>query len=255
MPIQLDNEPSNTKHIADWLAGVAREERPPDLPLHYTGGRSHNVHRRSRPSVPDGEAIGSDPDLDTVDPTEKYAKRRRHKTKADKYEYKGDVGVKRSAKGSRGSKRKRLRGSNTLNEDFQATNVDVARVSLKPENNLGIFSRSKKSVPLPGRDLPDLTFTKMDFLSKPAEAAKRDLAKIRMQQSDKKHKRDMTDEHFRAQSGLENSTASMMDEFLTTPYVSRMYQDEIRLSKVFSSRETPLTQGLRSLRPGAAPKN
>lgn len=39
MPIQLDNEPSNTKHIADWLAGVAREERPPDLPLHYTGGR------------------------------------------------------------------------------------------------------------------------------------------------------------------------------------------------------------------------
>lgn len=165
------------------------------------------MHRRSRPSVPDGEAIGSDPDLDTVDPTEKYAKRRRHKTKADKYEYKGDVGVKRSAKGSRGSKRKRLRGSNTLNEDFQATNVDVARVSLKPENNLGIFSRSKKSVPLPGRDLPDLTFTKMDFLSKPAEAAKRDLAKIRMQQSDKKHKRDMTDEHFRAQSGLENSSA------------------------------------------------
>jgi len=152
--------------------------------------------------------IGGEASHGATDPTEKYDKPRRRKTKPDKYEYKRDVDAKRPDKASRGSKRKRFKGGHTLSEEFQASNVDVTRVSLKPVNNLGIFSRSKTSVPLAGHDLPDLTFTKMDFLSGPAEVSKRDITKTRMHQSDRRHKRDPTHEHRRLQSGPERSSAS-----------------------------------------------
>lgn len=171
--------------------------------------RSCDIPRRSQLSDPGAPKLMVDRQAGhgAIDPIAKYAKRPRNKTKADKYEYKGGVDAKRPAQGSKRSKPRRLRGSNTLNEEFQATNIDVARVSLKPEKDLGLFSRSKKSVPLVGRDLPDLTFTKMDFLSKHAEAAQRDMAILRMQQNDSRHKRGLTDGYLRPQSGSDKPSS------------------------------------------------
>jgi len=159
--------------------------------------------------------IGHEADNGPIDPAGKYAKRTRHKTKADKYEYKGDT--ERREKEPGGSRRKRLKRGNTLNEDFQATNIDVARVSLKPQNNLGIFSRSKKSAPLAGRDLPDLTFTKMDFLHKPAKTAKRDMAQRSMKKSNKAHKTDVADEQAPPQSNPVQSRTRGQDAPPTLP--------------------------------------
>lgn len=116
-----------------------------------------------------------------MDPSAKYAKRPRHKTKADKYEYKGDVEKKRSSRTPRASKRRRIKTGPLHNEDFRADNVDTERVTLKPHMNLGIFSKSKSSTPNIGRDLPDLTFPKMVCLSKSAGEADRELASLRMQ--------------------------------------------------------------------------
>lgn len=171
--------------------------------------------------------IDHEADNGAIDPAEKYAKRPRHKTKADKYEYKGDT--ERPAKEPGGSRRKRLKRGNTLNEDFQATNIDVARVSLKPKNNLGIFSRSKKSAPLAGRDLPDLTFTKMDFLHKPAETAKRDMAQRRMQKSNKGHKTDVADEQAPSQSHPVQSGVGSQDAFPTLPFAEHDDTEDAQL--------------------------
>lgn len=132
-----------------------------------------------------------------IDPAEKYAKRPRHRTNADKYEYKGNATL--TAKEPDGNRRKRVRRGNTVNEEFQATNIDVARVSLKPQNNLGLFSRSKRSIPLAGRDLPDLTFTKMDFLHNPSKTAKQDMTQRRRRKSDEGHKSFLVDRHITPQ--------------------------------------------------------
>lgn len=53
-----------------------------------------------------------------------------------------------------------------LNQSFKAANVDAVRVTLKPALHVGTCRKSKLSKSLVGRDLPDFTFTKMDFLSK-----------------------------------------------------------------------------------------
>lgn len=94
-----------------------------------------------------------------LSPSVKYAKRSRYKTKADTYEYKGDIQDKKTSR-----KRKRRAGS-LGNENFHAANVNAERVTLKPSSDKFVFSRSRNSLPLPGQDLPDLTFTKMDYLS------------------------------------------------------------------------------------------
>lgn len=95
-----------------------------------------------------------------LDPTVKYAKKARHKVKADTYEYKGSNLPKKVTR-----KRKR-RGGSMGNENFHAANVDVERVTLRPNNDQHLFSQERKCLPFSGHDLPDLTFTKMDYLSR-----------------------------------------------------------------------------------------
>lgn len=62
-------------------------------------------------------------------------------------------------------KRRKLNNKHIPGDDFHACNVLADRVSLKPEMNIGMFSRSKISHPVAGRDLPDLTFSRIGFLS------------------------------------------------------------------------------------------
>lgn len=105
----------------------------------------------------------------TIDPTLKYLKRPRHKTKPDKYDYKGNLDLKTATRRSHAARKKRIKGAPMPIEDFRAENIDTERVTLKRAPNLGIFSKSRTSVPLVGRDLPDLTFPTMKFLTKRAE--------------------------------------------------------------------------------------
>lgn len=103
-----------------------------------------------------------------TDPATKYGKRSRHKTKNDRYEVKAST---HSARNIDVQKRRRLNKDHVPGNSFHASNVDAKRVTLKPTVKVGIFSRSKTSIPLTGRDLPDLTFASIDFLSNKEKSA------------------------------------------------------------------------------------
>ena len=97
------------------------------------------------------------------DPSEKYARRPRHKTKDDRYDYK-DVPQKCSRKrhANRGGKKKT---SAKLNEEFQAPNMSTDRLTLKPTAP-GFLNKAKSSNNTEWMGLPDLTFSEMTFLKR-----------------------------------------------------------------------------------------
>lgn len=113
-----------------------------------------------------------DQDTTSVDPSpsRKYARRKRHKTKPDKYEYKG---VLRDGRQPRSDKKRHGHGSRVyknasmvVNQDFRAPNVESERLTLeRSTNKRGLLSKGRSSVLTEYRDLPDLTFSKMTFLS------------------------------------------------------------------------------------------
>ena len=106
----------------------------------------------------------------THDPSLKYARRPRHKTREDRYEYKGHEGVKKDHKITGSNKRYARRKSGAvLNEEFQAPNVDSERLTLKQVSGPGFLSKGKSSGPVPRRGIPDLTFSEMSFLNKRRE--------------------------------------------------------------------------------------
>ena len=109
--------------------------------------------------------------LEERDPSHKYARRPRHKTKADKYEYKGHEEKESQSRKKVGQTKRssRRKSGTTLNQDFKAPNVESERLTLKQNPTLGIFSKGKASAPVPRRGLPDLTFSKMTFLNKKRE--------------------------------------------------------------------------------------
>lgn len=103
------------------------------------------------------------------DPSEKYARRPRHKTKVDRYEYKGYVNRKSPAETAFKNKHKRSRRNktgDTLNQEFKAPNVEQERLTLKASVGPGIFGKGKASALFRTTGLPDLTFSEMTFLSK-----------------------------------------------------------------------------------------
>ncbi|KAJ5780551.1 hypothetical protein N7457_005711 [Penicillium paradoxum] len=75
-----------------------------------------------------------------------YELRPRHKTREDRYEYKGPS----SALGSqsqprKGRTKKRACRKHTMNDEFQATNVTGSRLTLRNNTKLGIFSKGRTS--------------------------------------------------------------------------------------------------------------
>jgi hypothetical protein len=108
-------------------------------------------------------------EIEPQDASAKYARRSRHKTKADRYEYKGDMIKKSPVKTVSKSKQKRSRRNKTgdaLNQDFKAPNVEQERLTLRASAGPGIFGKGKASALLRTAGLPDLTFSEMNFLSK-----------------------------------------------------------------------------------------
>lgn len=108
---------------------------------------------------------------DSIDHLQNYEKRLRHKTRPNKYDYKAGVESEVATGTQRGVKRKRFPGTSMPGDFFKAANVNAARVSLKPNFNLSIFSKGKTSAQIANCDMPDLTFPSMKFLSKPANIA------------------------------------------------------------------------------------
>jgi hypothetical protein len=97
------------------------------------------------------------------DPSEKYARRPRHRTREDRYEYK-DVSEKRSKTRLSRSLIK-TNPAATLTRDFQAPNVAVQRLTLKCTGP-GFLQKGKSSGNAERRGLPDLTFSEMAFLKR-----------------------------------------------------------------------------------------
>lgn len=103
------------------------------------------------------------------DPSEKYARRPRHKTKMDRYEYKGDISRKspgRTAMRGKHKRSRRKKTGDTLNEEFKAPNIEQERLTLKANVGPGIFGKGRASALLQTCGLPDLTFSEMNFLRK-----------------------------------------------------------------------------------------
>ncbi|OJJ79915.1 uncharacterized protein ASPGLDRAFT_924433 [Aspergillus glaucus CBS 516.65] len=96
-----------------------------------------------------------------------YERRPRRKTKDDRYEYKGHD---RRADPERSKKKEKKTAKqsrkHTLNRDFYAPNVSQTRLTLTSRPNMGIFGKGRTSSPTKSRELPDLTFSEMNFLSR-----------------------------------------------------------------------------------------
>ncbi|KAF2118552.1 hypothetical protein BDV96DRAFT_643794 [Lophiotrema nucula] len=108
-----------------------------------------------------------------------HARKPRRKTRPERYEPAPAKGVKErgthvhhrrkgeSIKTKRKSRRKKAdKPGIGLVQSFHAKNVHGDRLTLKPREKLGIFSKGRASSPVKGRGLPDLVFSEMKFLQK-----------------------------------------------------------------------------------------
>ncbi|KAK5101284.1 hypothetical protein LTS08_004891 [Lithohypha guttulata] len=178
-----EHDKQKQRHVKNWLKEVNNGDTSDPVKAHNTNGSpEHLSNKPSKSYCADHTGIAETQDDPALDPTVKYAKRRRHRTKADKYEYKGSLEPKNRLTKKRGTNPTKLKGVPSAHENFRADNVHSIRVSLKPDVNTG-FSRSKTSAPLAGRDTADLTFPTMDFLTTPAHDVSSSTAKLYMRQA------------------------------------------------------------------------
>lgn len=159
---------SNHKSIARDSKRFKRQDRRPLCPPNSapTSSASSTSNIVSIVSLHSRADLGRHRDAQR----ERYEKRPRCKTKADKYDLRigsnfpklnaADTAKKTS------SKRHRRKSGHALNSDFQAPNVAQHRLTLKASGGPGMFHRGKASSPLHRRGLPDLTFSEMNFLSR-----------------------------------------------------------------------------------------
>jgi hypothetical protein len=126
-------------------------------------------HTRDRADThsPDHVEPARDLGQPAVDASEKYGRRKRHKTREERYEYNAQhttADAKRESRAKEKRKSHRKTGS-TLHKDFKAPNVGSERLTLKQDALPGIFSKGKASGPIERRGIPDLTFSEMSFLN------------------------------------------------------------------------------------------
>lgn len=104
-----------------------------------------------------------------IDASRKYARRPRHKTRSNRYEYRIDqpnTETRRVAKANQKRRTAHMKTGTTLNQDFKAPNVESDRLTLKQGMMPGFFGKGKASEATDRRGLPDLTFSEMTFLRK-----------------------------------------------------------------------------------------
>ncbi|RJE17654.1 hypothetical protein PHISCL_10009 [Aspergillus sclerotialis] len=99
-----------------------------------------------------------------------YERRPRHKTRPDRYEYKEQSSrVQKKRKGKPKTTWSMMKRKRTINDNFHASNVPQSRLTLQSGLNTGIFQKGKTSSPVKNRELPDLAFSEMKFLSKKSQ--------------------------------------------------------------------------------------
>ncbi|KAL8721756.1 MAG: hypothetical protein Q9181_007639 [Wetmoreana brouardii] len=123
----------------------------------------------------DGSASSRSPSITIVSPDQPvktYERRKRHKTREDRYELKQEGRRDKSqrsgekARDKPRKKKKRLQKSGSaLMQDFTAGNVKPERLTLKAATPLGLFGKGRASSPIKRKGLPDLTFSEINFLS------------------------------------------------------------------------------------------
>ncbi|KAL2436607.1 hypothetical protein ABEF95_012638 [Exophiala dermatitidis] len=134
---------------------------------HNTRKRKHDQRRRDE-NVQSRHCMSTrlegsevNPESNVNDTSGKYARRPRHKTKPERYEFKADTKEQK-----RPERRGAGKGSIPVKEKFQAPNVDTKRLTLRPHTGPGLFAKGRSSTSFPREGVPDLTFSNMSFLEK-----------------------------------------------------------------------------------------
>ncbi|KAJ9487641.1 hypothetical protein VN97_g5658 [Penicillium thymicola] len=120
-------------------------------------------------------------------PRQSYELKPRHKTREDRYDYKGPSSAVETQSQSRKGRTKKPRGRrHIMNDDFHAINITGNRLTLRSNTNLGIFNKGRSSsIMNPHGNTPsalakptatinshnfgaesDLAFSEMNFLSR-----------------------------------------------------------------------------------------
>ncbi|KAF7521811.1 hypothetical protein PCG10_007908 [Penicillium crustosum] len=165
------------------------------IPLEISDGMPGNGHSASRKRASSRLEETKAPSTHETIPgngshkrsQQSYELRPRHKTREDRYDYKGPLSAVESQSQSRKGRTKKPRGRrHTINDDFHAINITGNRLTLRSNPNLGIFSKGRSSSIMNhhGNTLPalakpeatinshnfapesDLAFSEMNFLSR-----------------------------------------------------------------------------------------
>ncbi|KAL5116916.1 hypothetical protein ACEQ8H_005133 [Pleosporales sp. CAS-2024a] len=161
-PPQSDSSlllPQPPSHVASPREPARVDELQVDTTMHTPA---------SRPSRHDS--------TDDESSDHRYARRRRRKTRPDRYhpkdsrqrgQHRRHTQKHESSKSRQKSARnKRTKPDSRTRPNFHAKNVARDRLTLKPTTHLGLFNKGRTSAPIRGRGLPDLVFSEMKFLHK-----------------------------------------------------------------------------------------
>ncbi|KAJ5797665.1 uncharacterized protein N7503_006961 [Penicillium pulvis] len=77
-----------------------------------------------------------------------FDRKPRHKTREDRYEYKGASTIRPQSTSYKDNKKRRLSRKHTMNDVFRAPNVARERLTLRGNLNVGIFNKGKASSPM-----------------------------------------------------------------------------------------------------------
>ncbi|KAJ5769310.1 hypothetical protein N7520_003869 [Penicillium odoratum] len=99
-------------------------------------------------------------------PEPSFDRKPRHKTREDRYEYKGTSASKELSTAHKDKRKRRRSRKHTMNDVFHAPNVAPKRLTLRGSLNVGIFNKGKASSPLNPGKLPDSAFLETNFLAK-----------------------------------------------------------------------------------------
>lgn len=172
VPIDIQSLPSQTSSRRTSHHSTNEGYQCDGISRNQVRGKNRKQDRRraSSPTADEPSTIGTDPEIergthDRLDPSKKYARKLRHKTKPDRYEYK-DVLRNPSGSRRRHDRNGRRKSGHVLNEEFQAPNVDTERLTRKSRPGSGMFAKERTSRHIDWQGLPDFTFSKMGFLEK-----------------------------------------------------------------------------------------
>ncbi|KAJ5623295.1 hypothetical protein N7490_011900 [Penicillium lividum] len=99
-------------------------------------------------------------------PDPSFDRKPRHKTREDRYEYKGTSTSKEQSTAHRDKRKRRRSRKHTMNDVFHAPNVARERLTLRGNLNVGIFNKGKASSPLNLCNVPDSAFSETKFPAK-----------------------------------------------------------------------------------------